>query len=205
MYIYKVTNTIDNMIYIGQCKKSYDKTKSYYGSGVKIRGEIYIHGKENFIKELLEECSTLEDLDIRESYWIQYYDSANPAIGYNTRLGGNSSGFNTSFKNKMSNATVGDKNPFYGKKHNIESINKMSNSKKGSKNPNFGKQPDDEVKTKISNSLKGIKRSEDTVSKMKLSAYNRTYVEKTCPYCKKKGTHNMNRYHFGNCKKNKNV
>ena len=103
MYIYKITNLLNGMIYIGQSKKPYNKTKSYFGSGAKIKGEIYIHGKENFKKELLEECNSIDELNSRESQWIDFFDSANPKKGYNLRLGGNDSKFNEEFKKNISN------------------------------------------------------------------------------------------------------
>ena len=200
MYIYKITNLLNGMIYIGQSKKPYNKTKSYFGSGAKIKGEIYIHGKENFKKELLEECNSIDELNSRESQWIDFFDSTNPKKGYNIRLGGNDSKFNEEFKKNISNCTTGNKNPFYGKKHKKESIEKMSNSKLGNKNPNFGKAVVEEVKLKISNKLRGIKRSETTILKMKSSALSREYKETECPHCGKIGKSNMKRYHFDNCK-----
>ena len=50
--IYKVTNLINNKIYIGkhQTKNPHD---SYYGSGYMIRTWIEKYGKENFKKEIL--------------------------------------------------------------------------------------------------------------------------------------------------------
>ena len=200
MYIYKIINLLNGMIYIGQSKKPYNKTKSYFGSGTKIKGEIYVHGKENFIKEILEEVNNINELNSRESYWIEFFDSTNPKKGYNIRYGGNDSKFNEEFKKNISNSTSGDKNPFYGKKHKPESIEKMSNSKLGNKNPNFGKVINEESKLKISNTLSGIKRSEITILKMKSSAFLREYKETECPHCGKIGKNNMKRYHFDNCK-----
>lgn len=202
MYIYKITNILNGMVYIGQCRRPYNKSKSYFGSGKKIIGEIYLHGKENFKKEILEECESVDLLDSRESYWIQYFDSANPKRGYNLRYGGHNSKFNDEFKKNMSNISSGENNPFFGKKHRADSIKKMSNSKLGDKNPNFGKSLDTEIKSKISNTLRGIKRNEITVSKMKSSALLREYKETECPHCGKIGKNNMKRYHFDNCKYN---
>jgi group I intron endonuclease len=202
MYIYKITNKVNGMIYIGQSKKSFNESKSYMGSGKKIVGEIYIYGKENFVKDLIEECNTIEELDLREAYWIQYYDSANPEIGYNLRYGGNSSLYNKEFKDTMKKSMSGEKNPFYGRTHNTESKQKMSTAKIGSNNPNFGKMISDENRDKISKKLTGIKRNDLTKSLMSDSAKNRFYEETKCPHCDKIGKQNMKRYHFDNCKHN---
>lgn len=42
-------------------------------------------------------------------------------------------------KAKLSELNKGEGNPFFGKKHNLESLTKMSESKKGELNPMFGK------------------------------------------------------------------
>lgn len=200
MYIYKITNSINGKIYIGQTIKSPEKSKLYYGSGSKITGEIYVYGKENFSKQILQICSSIEELDIYEKYWIELLNSTNPEIGYNSRSGGNKSTYNTEFKSKISKVQSGQSNSFYGKKHSIDSIKKMSESKIGNKNHIFGKHHDDSTKLKLSKALIGIKRDKNTIDKMKTSAKNRVYPETECPFCGKIGKNNMTRYHFDNCK-----
>ena len=200
MYIYKITNSINGKIYIGQTIKSPEKSKSYYGSGSKITGEIYVYGKENFSKEILQECSNKEELDIYEEYWIELFDSTNPNIGYNCRSGGNKAKYNNEFKDKMSKVQSGKLNNFYGKKHSDDSIKKMIEAKIGNKNYIFGKHHNDSTKSKLSKALTGIKRDKNTIDKMKTSAKNRVYPETECPFCGKIGKNNMTRYHFDNCK-----
>ena len=85
MIIYKTTNLINGKIYIGQTRKT---APSYYGSGTVIRHAIKKYGKENFSREILEECCTEKELNEREIYWIDFYDSCNPDIGYNILIGG---------------------------------------------------------------------------------------------------------------------
>lgn len=82
--IYKITNLINQKIYVG---KSLEPDENYYGSGLQITAAIEKYGKENFSKEILEECHQ-EDLDSREIYWIEKLDSRNPLIGYNISIGG---------------------------------------------------------------------------------------------------------------------
>jgi group I intron endonuclease len=82
--IYKITNLINKKIYIG---KSLIPNEHYYGSGLQITAAIEKYGKDNFSKDIIEECS--EDiLDNREIYWIENLDARNPLIGYNISIGG---------------------------------------------------------------------------------------------------------------------
>lgn len=91
-YIYKVTNIINNKVYIGRHlvrSKVYEaESDSYYGSGVYIKRALKKYGKINFKKEVLEYLETREDADVRERYWIQYYNSTDSDIGYNLSKGG---------------------------------------------------------------------------------------------------------------------
>lgn len=82
--IYKITNKINGKIYIGQRMKIKD---SYYGSGKLIKRAIKKYGKNNFTKEILEKCSTKEELNKKEVYWIKKLDSKIPN-GYNISDGG---------------------------------------------------------------------------------------------------------------------
>lgn len=53
-----------------------------------LREAFSKYGKENFSVVLVEECSTQEDMDSKEMYWISYYNSTNTDIGYNISIGG---------------------------------------------------------------------------------------------------------------------
>jgi hypothetical protein len=85
MIIYKTTNKLTGKIYIGQDKNN---NPSYYGSGKKIQSAIKKYGKENFVKEILEECFDENHMNEREIYWIAFYDSQNRKTGYNISEGG---------------------------------------------------------------------------------------------------------------------
>jgi group I intron endonuclease len=86
MVIYKTTNLLNGKIYVG--KKEHD-TPSYLGSGYILKKAIEKHGKENFKKEILQECYSSEELEIAERYWIKELDATNPEKGYNIAEGGN--------------------------------------------------------------------------------------------------------------------
>ena len=85
MIIYKTTCDINDKIYIGQDSKN-DPT--YLGSGLLLNRAIEKHGREHFHKELVEVCSSREELNERERFWISELDATNRVIGYNIALGG---------------------------------------------------------------------------------------------------------------------
>ena len=82
--IYKTTNMVNGKIYVGKSIKS---DSSYLGSGLQINAAIKKYGRENFTKEIIEECLA-DILDEREIYWIDILDARNTKIGYNISIGG---------------------------------------------------------------------------------------------------------------------
>jgi len=86
MFIYKTTNLINNKIYIGHHSSN---NENYLGSGTNIKKAIEKYGKENFKREILEECSDPDSLNEREIHWISFYKSTDKKIGYNIFKGGN--------------------------------------------------------------------------------------------------------------------
>jgi len=91
MVIYKTTNTINGMFYVG---KDSLNNPNYLGSGIKLERAVKKYGRENFRKDILEECNSPEHLNEREVFWIAFFQSSNPRIGYNLTAGG--TGGNTS-------------------------------------------------------------------------------------------------------------
>jgi hypothetical protein len=84
MIVYKTTNLLNGKIYVGQDSKN---NPNYLGSGVYIGNAIQKHGKKNFRKEILCECSTKVELDEKERFWIKELDCKVPN-GYNISDGG---------------------------------------------------------------------------------------------------------------------
>ena len=87
--IYKITNKNNGLIYIGQSKNIERRKIEHFNNNrynlSEIDKAIQLIGAENFSFEVLEECLA-EELDQKEEYWIQYYDSYNN--GYNKTKGG---------------------------------------------------------------------------------------------------------------------
>jgi len=88
MHIYKTTNIKNGLIYIGQTTKEGKPAKNYLGSGIKIKKALRDDGKENFVNEVLEECANKDQLNEAEIYWIKFFGSTDPTIGYNVYRGG---------------------------------------------------------------------------------------------------------------------
>lgn len=88
--IYKITNTINGKIYIGQSiniqrRWTNERTRAYSGNlnetNRPMERALKKYGPENFTFEVLEECEPSK-LNEREAYWADYYNSYIPN-GYN--------------------------------------------------------------------------------------------------------------------------
>nr|DAU46811.1 MAG TPA: intron associated endonuclease [Caudoviricetes sp.] len=90
--IYKISNDVNNKIYIGQTTYSLEfRYKQHLREcEKKTHRKLYIAmneiGIEHFKVETIENCNE-QELDEREKYWIRYYNSYKE--GYNMTIGGN--------------------------------------------------------------------------------------------------------------------
>lgn len=141
MIIYKITNKINNKIYIGQTVRALEERLSEHKRkrNPLISKALKKYGIENFSVEVIYEASTIEELNEKEFEFIRKYNSINPN-GYNQcEGGGNTVGYihTDEAKKKMSKAKsemyLGENNPFYGKTHTDEAKKKMSEKRKGRK------------------------------------------------------------------------
>jgi group I intron endonuclease len=153
-YIYKITNKIDNKVYIGQTIGDLErrwKTHLNTGSNCRyLKSAINKYGVDNFDFKLV--CITFDNLlDNMEIKYIEQYNCLVPN-GYNLRLGGNSGRHNAETKQKIS-----------------ETLKKRYDNGLIHSKPQLGKPHSEIHKKKLSEANKGKRRSQETINKMILS------------------------------------
>lgn len=164
--IYKFTSPT-NRVYIGQTVDLYSRYITHKNinddSCPALYNSFRCHGFENHEFEIIEECK-IEQLNERERYWQEYYNSVNYGLNCKyTKTHDKSGNLSEETKRKISNSQKGflnhrygkkyespEKTPFYGKKHSTETRLKISINNKGLKR-------DDVSKRRISESKKGFK------------------------------------------------
>ena len=126
MWIYKITNIQNNKVYIGQTIRPIEqRLKRHFNDALNnildthFARAIRKYGKENFIIEQIDTAQTQDELNQKERYWIQYYNSVND--GYNetdaiSKCGGNTYQSKTDaemevIKEKIRQSKIGAKNP----------------------------------------------------------------------------------------------
>jgi group I intron endonuclease len=146
-FIYLTTNKINGKKYIGMCKNTH--REKYIGSGKLLKQAIKKYGKENFDRNILQECETFTELSECEIYWIKFYNAVEDSNFYNLTSGG--FGGNSDYlkeywshlnkeerkvcRNWSKKSMVGSNNPMYGKKH-TEKTKKLIGSKSINRNWN---------------------------------------------------------------------
>lgn len=96
MIIYKATNLINGMIYVGQTTKTLEERKKGHEKDairqdrptVRFHNALLYYGYDNFKWEVLQECSTQEELDYWEDYYIKELNCLDKKVGYNLKSGG---------------------------------------------------------------------------------------------------------------------
>jgi group I intron endonuclease len=145
-----------------------------------------IANKTEFEVEILFYDIDIEEAKKKEIEFISFYGriANNDGILANLSGGGDSS-FNPSFltRQKISIATKGDKNPFYGKKHTQETRRLLSEMQKGKKRGPLS----DATKSKISEAQKGrttwTKGKKQPIAAQKRTGVNHsTYKGPICCY-----------------------
>jgi predicted GIY-YIG superfamily endonuclease len=92
--VYKITNLVNNKLYIGITNQGF-KTRWYkhcsdsiHGSEFPLHNALRKYGIDNFSVEVLEVCDTIEQLKQQERYWITELKSRTTENGYNLTDGG---------------------------------------------------------------------------------------------------------------------
>lgn len=113
--IYKITNNINNKVYIGQTVKTFEMR---YANDIAkwthnrhLKNSINKYGIENFkIEKEFDIAYSKEELEKKEQYYIKLYNSCNPDYGYNKTTGGRRGKLNAEIRNKISNTMKGKYN-----------------------------------------------------------------------------------------------
>lgn len=168
MIIYKVTNKINNKVYIGQTTLSLDERRKYhYKESRRKNDTTYFHNAlnkyhyEDFVWEILEDnIDNIDTLNEKEIYYISKYNSTDRNVGYNLKAGGNGGGINSDFTKKKIGITTKEK------WKNPEIVKKM---------------------------IEGLKKGTETAKKQALTNFKQT----TCKYCNKEFTYRpIDTYHI---------
>jgi group I intron endonuclease len=176
--IYKITNSINGKVYIGSAVNI--KQRWFLHTSTLDRGiHCNVHlqrswnkfGKNNFDFSVIENCKP-ELLIAREQYHLDEYRSHSKV--YNIcQTAGSIAGvkFSEESKMKISDATRGTNNPFYGKVHTEETKEKIGNLAKlrmidKTKHPMFSKHHTADAKKKLSIAHTGMTATEQTRQKM---------------------------------------
>lgn len=156
MIIYRITNLINDKIYIGQTIESLSKrwrrhtwVSTKKRNAMAITSAIIKYGQENFIIEQIDTAENIEDLNIKEEYYIKYYNSISPN-GYNIKYGGNNRKLSEETKLK-----IGISNK--GKTITEETRKKLSESHKGWV-------PSEETRQKWRDAFGGKRPSDNTIN-----------------------------------------
>ena len=87
-YVYQITNLLNGKIYVGKHKSiKHPSENEYYGSGKQITAAIKKYGIENFKKEVLHYCSSLEEMSNKEAEVVTE-DFVKKPNTYNMHKGG---------------------------------------------------------------------------------------------------------------------
>ena len=201
--VYKITNTLNGKVYIGQTV-DYRKRKVGHFSYLRrnahrnryLQKSFNKYGESSFKMEIIKECA-VDELDKLEIYYMRKYNSIDKTLGYNMVIGGNTNkSFPDYIRQKMSRSQKGriiseEHRKRIGKWHkgktispkDIEKANKTKKDNQiqwGETNPNAVLTNDD-VEKLIKDMLNGL-TVEDVMKKYKCSRQtvygitrNRTY------------------------------
>ena len=139
MIIYKATNKINGKVYIGQTVRSLQERMAEHARHTQTTFDRALkkYGLDAFDIEQIDSTDSVDELNQKEIYWIEFYNCVVPN-GYNMcEGGGNTKGFHHKEESKRKMAEIkstsywGENNPFFGKTHSEEARQKMSAKRKG--------------------------------------------------------------------------
>lgn len=155
--IYRVTNVENGKFYIGKHQTN-NPGDRYFGSGRAIKHAISLHGKNNFVKEVLFDFDTEEEMNRKERELVTEELVQDP-LCYNLSVGGEGGPHfrgrthSDATKSRISEIRTGYRPTpevvakFVGRKHSEETKRKIADAAKG-------RVWSQDVRDKISASLK---------------------------------------------------
>lgn len=126
--IYKITNKINSKLYIGQSTNFLTRCRLHEEVGFNVKSRQYNHplyksirkyGIANFEIEIIDHCSSLDELNEREIYYISTFDTIiDHGKGYNLEYGGKNGLKSQATRAKMRKSLGGCNSPSYGRRGN---------------------------------------------------------------------------------------
>ena len=122
MIIYEAINLINNKRYIGQTIYELKIRKRNHLATAKRNPKVSMHfysslnkyGEENFEWKIIDVAKTRDELNAKESFWIEFFDTTNPDYGYNLKGGGYQPFLTDEVKEKIGTAQMGELNHMFG-------------------------------------------------------------------------------------------
>ena len=169
--IYKITNQINNKVYIGQADKlDYRKQRHFYQleqnkhHNEHLQRAFKKYGKYNFMFEIIEETN---DLNNRELFWINEYGGVNSDLNYNLK-DPLTMKWSEYVRVKQRKTMLGENNPNYGNSWSQEQKDASSKKKKGvTLEERIGKIKADLAKIKMAKSQTGRKHPQEVIDKIR--------------------------------------
>lgn len=187
--IYRVTNKVNGMIYLGKHQAS-NLNDSYIGSGKYIRDAVRKYGKESFSKEILYVFDTEDEMNAKERELITEEFVARRDT-YNLGVGGEGG---AQFKGKTHSAET--KQILSSKARRIRTDEERAAMSAG----HWSKKDPERFKLHISK-IASKERTAEHRKKLSEAGLGKKQNVIVCPVCNKTGgERSMKRWHFNNCK-----
>lgn len=163
-YIYKITNIVNNKVYIGQTNNHLNRWYRHKRSAILKDKTLLItkamakYGIDNFTYTVIAAAETRELINAAEIFYIKYYNSRNMSYGYNIATGGAFGQTPEMIAKIAASLREFYKTHFNAQKgctHSKEWNENISKASIGKPGTNLGKQFNDDWKLRISNSLSG--------------------------------------------------
>lgn len=148
-YIYKIECLANGRVYIGQTQNFQKREREHLNDlkrnqhhSILLQRAFNKYGERAFKCSIIEEC-TKANVDEREKYWINYYDSTNKYKGFNLEGGGNAKKIIAPITRQKhrENARRNYYAIHYKCLNSPEAREKKSKKFSGKNNPCFGKTP----------------------------------------------------------------